>query len=269
MARLGGGRPPLIMGVLNVTPDSFSDGGRFLAPEAAIARAAELKADGADIIDIGGESTRPGHKPVPESEEIARVEPVVAAVAADDGPAISIDSYKAGTARRALAAGANILNDVWGLQRDLGMAELAAESGAPTILMHNRAETEADIDIVDDVLRYLERSLEIANAAGVRDDRIILDPGFGFGKTAEQSLLLLRRLDRVAALGFPLLIGLSRKRFIGRYSCEHVADARLPGTLAANLLAAVSGHAAVIRVHDVKPHRQMLNFFGAFQAAGA
>lgn len=263
MARLGG--PPLIMGVLNVTPDSFSDGGRFNAPGPALAQAATMAAEGADIIDIGGESTRPGHTPIAAAAEIARVLPVVKAVAAAHDLPISIDSYKAATARAALRAGAHIVNDVWGLQGDPAMARLVAATGAPVVCMHNRTDVDADIDIVDDVLRFLERSLKIAASAGVATDRIVLDPGFGFGKTFEQSLTLLARLDRLAGLGFPLLIGLSRKGFVGDFSGETRADARLAGTMTANQLAAMSGHAAILRVHDVRPHRQMLNFLAAFE----
>ncbi len=264
MARLSG--PPLLMGVLNVTPDSFSDGGRFDAPAAALAQAARIVEEGADILDIGAESTRPGHAPIDAAAEIARLAPILPGLPPLGVP-ISIDTYKAETARAALRAGAHILNDVWGLQRDPEMAAVAAETGAPLICMHNREAADPDIDILADVLRFLERSLAIATKAGIREDRIVLDPGFGFGKTMEQSLHILGRLDVLAGLGFPLLIGLSRKGFIGRFSGEPTAGERLPGTLTANLLAALSGHAAIIRVHDVKPHRQMLNFLKAFKAA--
>jgi len=266
MARLAG--PPLVMGILNVTPDSFSDGGRYLAADAAVDQATRMAGEGADIIDIGAESTRPGHDAVASETEWRRLEPVFAGTAGL-APPISIDTSKAAVARRALQAGASILNDIWGLQRDPEMAPLAAETGAPVICMHNRETVDPVIDIVSDVLGFLNRSLEIARKAGVRDDRIVLDPGFGFGKTASQSLELLRRLDRIAGLGFPLLIGLSRKRFIGQYSGEPQADARLHGTVTANLLAALSGHAAILRVHDVKPHRQALDFLAAFQGSGA
>ncbi len=258
--------PPLIMGVLNVTPDSFSDGGRFSAPAAAIARARALAAEGADILDIGGESTRPGHAPVDGATEFSRIAGVLPAAAALGTP-VSIDTYKAATARQALAAGADIVNDVWGLQRDPDMAAVVAEADAPLICMHNREAPDPSIDIVADVLRFLERSLDIARRAGVAERRIVLDPGFGFGKTHEQSLALLTRLDDVAALGFPLLVGVSRKGFIGQFSGEPDPAERLPGTLAANLLAAVSGHAAILRVHDVKAHRQAINFLAAFRAA--
>ena len=267
MARLSG--PPLLMGILNITPDSFSDGGRFLAPETAIAEAAAMTADGADILDIGGESTRPGHAPINAATEWARVRPVLEGVRQATSLPISIDTYKAETAARALAAGADIVNDVWGLQRDPGMAPLLAASSAPVICMHNRAEIDSRIDIVEDVLRFLERSLTIAEAAGIASDRIVLDPGFGFGKTLEQSLYLLQNLDRIGALGRPLLIGLSRKGFIGRYSGEPTTSARLAGTLTANLLAALGGHVAIIRVHDVKPHRQMLNMLAAVRPGAA
>lgn len=260
MARLSG--PPLVMGILNVTPDSFSDGGDFLDPEAARAQAEAMVADGADIVDIGGESTRPGHTPISADDEAARIAPVLADIAGL-GATISIDSYKAPVVAAALEAGAHLINDVWGLQRDPEMAALAARTGAPVICMHNREEIDPDLDIVDEVLGFLARSIDIARAAGVADGRIIADPGFGFGKTFEQSLDLLVRLEEIAALGYPLLVGLSRKGFIGAYSGEPIAKDRLAGTLAANQLAALTGHAAIIRVHDVKPHRQMLDLIAA------
>lgn len=260
MARLSG--PPLLMGVLNVTPDSFSDGGRFLAPDAARAQAETMVKDGVDIIDIGGESTRPGHQPVHADEEIQRLAPVLDAVAKLD-VAISIDTNKASVAAMALDKGADIVNDVWGLQGDPLMATLVAETGAPVICMHNRHAIDTTIDIVADVKAFLTRSMEIAGRTGVDRNRIVLDPGFGFGKSFDQSLKLLMRLDALAALDRPMLIGVSRKGFIGSYSGEPKADARLAGTLAANQIAAWGGHAAIIRAHDVAPHRQMLNFIAA------
>ena len=252
------------MGVINVTPDSFSDGGENLKPEAAIKAGKAMVADGADIIDIGGESTRPGHIPIDASTEQARILPVIKALEAEKSVRISIDTYKASTARAALKAGAHIINDVWGLQRDPDMANVAAETGAPAILMHNREAYDDSIDILSDVMRFLERSLKIARKAGVTEDKIMLDPGFGFGKTSKQNMIILQNLELISSLGFPILIGLSRKRFIGFYSGQTETNARLPGTLAANLLAAISGHAACIRVHDVRPHREMLDFLGAF-----
>jgi dihydropteroate synthase len=263
MARLSG--PPLLMGILNVTPDSFSDGGQFDGMDAACAQAARMTNEGADIIDIGGESTRPGHLPIPAKLEAERVLPVIKHVASGKLP-VSIDTYNAETARLALAAGATIINDVWGLHRDAEMAPLIAECGAPVICMHNRETVDPGLDIFTDVMAFLERSLTIARKAGIPEHLIILDPGFGFGKTFAQSLHLLRNLEKLSTLGRPLLIGLSRKGFIGHYSGEKVTPNRLAGTLAANMLAITTGHAAIIRVHDVKAHRQMLDMRQAFSA---
>ncbi|MGZ0186618.1 MAG: dihydropteroate synthase [Alphaproteobacteria bacterium] len=264
MARLSG--PTLLMGILNVTPDSFSDGGQFDGVEAACAQATRMTDEGADIIDIGGESTRPGHLPVPAKLEAQRVLPVIEHVAKGTLP-VSIDTYKAKTARLALAAGATIINDVWGLQNDAEMAPVIAEFGVPVICMHNREAVDPTLDILSDVMAFLERSLIIARKAGIPEHRIILDPGFGFGKTFAQSLHLLRNLETLSTLGRPLLIGLSRKGFIGHYSGEKVTPNRLAGTLAANMLAITTGYAAIIRVHDVKPHRQMLDMREAFDTA--
>ena len=255
---------PLLMGVINVTPDSFSDGGQNLKPEAAIKAGKAMIAEGADIIDVGGESTRPGHTPIDAAAEQARILPVIEALGAEKSVRISIDTYKASTARSALKAGAHIINDVWGFQRDPDMANVAAEIGAPAILMHNREANDDTIDILSDVMRFLEKSLKIASKAGVADDKIMLDPGFGFGKNSKQNMHILQNLELISSLGFPILIGLSRKRFIGFYSGQAETSARLPGTLTANLLATISGHAACIRVHDVRPHREMLDFLGAF-----
>ncbi len=211
---LGKGRP-LVMGILNVTPDSFSDGGRFFDPAAAIEHARRLAAEGADIIDVGAESTRPygGMRPVPLEEERARLEPILSAVAAIGIP-VSIDTQKAALAAWALDAGAAIVNDVWGLQRDPDMARVVAEYGAPIIIMHNRDSADPSIDIITDVSEFFSRSLEIAWSAGIAHERIVLDPGIGFGKTAEQSLACLAQLRTWKSFDAPLLVGASRKRFI-------------------------------------------------------
>ncbi len=203
------------MGVLNVTPDSFSDGGRFLDPDAAIAHAQRLAAEGADILDIGAESTRPygGAVRVPLEEERRRLAAVLPAVVALGVP-VSIDTMKASVAAWALEAGAAIVNDVWGLQRDPDMARVVAEHGAPVIIMHNRDAADPTIDIIADVAAFFSRSLEIAWSAGIPHDRIVLDPGIGFGKTPEQSLTCIARLDALRGFGLPLLVGASRKRFI-------------------------------------------------------
>ena len=266
MSRLSG--PPLLMGILNVTPDSFSDGGLFDCVDAACAQARQMTVEGADIIDIGGESTRPGHSPVSMDVESRRVLPVIENISKGPLP-VSIDTYKAETAQQALVAGVSIINDVWGMQKDAKMASVVSKSGMPVICMHNRETVDPDIDIISDVLSFLEVSLTIARKAGILEDRIILDPGFGFGKTFDQSLHILQNLDALTVLGRPLLIGLSRKGFIGQFSGEKETANRLAGTLAANLLAIAGGNAAIIRVHDVKPHRQMLDMHTAFANAPA
>jgi dihydropteroate synthase len=248
------GRRTLVMGILNVTPDSFSDGGLFDAPGAARTHAAELQDEGADIVDVGGESTRPGYQPVPADEEQRRVLPVLERLAGTVTVPISIDTYKASTARLALMAGASIINDVWGLQRDPDMASVAAEFGAPVIIMHNRDEIDASIDIVSDIKQFFDRALDRARRAGVPDRNIILDPGIGFGKSWEQHLEALRRLPEIRALGFPVLVGVSRKSVLGRIHNSSVPPRdRLFGSIAAHVMAIAHG-ADIVRVHDVRPH---------------
>lgn len=259
---------PLIMGVLNVTPDSFSDGGLFDVPKAALAHTQAMIAEGADIIDVGGESTRPGHIPLSPEEERARVLPVLAAitpVARTHAVPISIDTYKASTARAALNAGASIINDVWGLQRDPEIAHVAAAFAAPVIIMHNREAADAAIDIVDDMRRFFERSLAIARRAGIRDADIVLDPGIGFGKTALQSMQALHALAQIRQLGYPVLAGASRKSFIGAL-IDRAAPERLHGTVAAHLFALARG-AAILRVHDVRAHVEAVRVWRALEAA--
>ncbi|MBE7204619.1 MAG: dihydropteroate synthase [Parafilimonas terrae] len=248
-----GGRT-LVMGILNVTPDSFSDGGLFAGEAEAVSQAERLVSEGAAILDIGGESTRPGHTPVPAEEEQARVLPVIRAVAPRLAVPISIDTYKASTARVALEAGARIVNDVWGLQREPDIATVAAAHGAPVIIMHNRETIEPDLDIVADMLAFFERSLAIAHRAGIGDSEIVLDPGVGFGKTWTQHLEALRRLPEIRALGFPVLVGVSRKSLLGRLHDRETRPAdRLHGSLAAHAVAATLG-ADIVRVHDVAAH---------------
>jgi dihydropteroate synthase len=266
MARLHRKERPLVMGVLNVTPDSFSDGGRFLDPADAMAQAERLRAEGADIIDVGAESTRPygGAVPVTADEERRRLDAVLPAVVALGVP-VSIDTMKASVAAWALETGAAIVNDVWGLQREPDMARLVAEHGAPVIIMHNRDAADPAIDIIADVADFFSRSLEIAWRAGIRHYRIVLDPGIGFGKTPEQSLACIARLHEFEAFGMPLLVGASRKRFI-----HAVAPAaplqRLGGSLAAHILAVENG-AAMIRAHDVAPTVQALAVAAAIRRA--
>ena len=248
---------PLVMGVLNVTPDSFSDGGQFFQPSAAIEHARRLAAEGADLLDIGAESTRPygGMRPVSVAVEKARLEPVLAATTAIGIP-VSIDTLKARIAAWALETGAAIVNDVWGLQRDPDMARVVAEHRAPIVIMHNRDAADPKIDIIADVDEFFSRSLEIAWKAGIAREQIVLDPGIGFGKTAGQSMTCIAKLEKFRSFGLPLLVGASRKRFINSISPSEPKD-RLGGSLAAHLLAAEHG-AAIIRTHDVAPTVQAL-----------
>lgn len=257
---------PLVMGVVNVTPDSFSDGGQFLDPQTAIAHARRLAGEGTDILDIGAESTRPygGTVRVPLEEERARLAPVLAEVIALGVP-VSVDTLKAAVAAWALDLGAAIVNDVWGLQRDPDMARVVAERGVPVIIMHNRETADPTIDIVADVTAFFQCSLDIAARAGIARERIVLDPGIGFGKTAEQSLICIARLDAWRSFGLPLLVGASRKRFIHSVAPSDPMD-RLGGSLAAHLLAVENG-AAIVRVHDVAPTVQALTVAAAIRRA--
>jgi dihydropteroate synthase len=257
---------PLVMGVLNVTPDSFSDGGRFLDPQAAIAHARRLTAEGADILDIGAESTRPygGAVSVPLDEERERLAPILPDVVALGVP-VSIDTLKAAVAAWAIDQGAAIVNDVWGLQRDPDMARVVAAGGAAVIIMHNRDRADPAIDIIADVTAFFERSLVIAARASIARERIALDPGIGFGKTAEQSLTCIARLDQWRGFGVPLIVGASRKRFIHSVAPSEPME-RLGGSLAAHLLAVENG-ASVVRVHDVAPTVQALAVAAAIRRA--
>ncbi len=257
---------PLVMGVLNVTPDSFSDGGRFIDPQRAIAQAERMVAEGADIIDIGAESTRPysGMTPVGEDEEIARLEAVLAAVVKLGKP-VSIDTMKAAVARWAFDEGAAMANDVWGLQRDPAMVEIVSQNGMPVVIMHNRERADPTVDVVADVHAFFERSLVIAQRAGIAPDKIVLDPGIGFGKTAKQSIACIARLAEFKRHGLPLLVGASRKRFIDSVA-PSPPDKRLGGSLAAHL-AAVKNGAAIVRVHDVAETVQALRVTAAIEAA--
>ena len=247
---------PAVMGVLNITPDSFSDGGQFIAPERALAQARRMIAEGADIIDIGAESTRPyGSQPVSAEEELKRLQPILSDVVSLGVP-ISIDSMKSAVVAWALDAGAAIANDVWGLQRDPEIATLVAARKSPVIVMHNRDRVEANIDIMKDIAAFFARSLDIAAKAGISPDNIVLDPGIGFGKTPEQSMTVLARLDELNAFGLPLLVGASRKRFIGSVSPSEPHQ-RLGGSIAAHVVAAQGG-AKIIRTHDVSETVQAL-----------
>ena len=268
--RAGGlAAPALIMGVVNVTPDSFSDGGLFAESEAAIAGARRMIEQGAAILDIGGESTRPHALLVAAAEEKRRVLPVIEALAAS-GAVLSIDTIKAEVAEAALRAGAHLLNDIRGLQGDADMARVAAEYGAGVVVMHNPgllgATAGTEGDPVAACLRFFERSLDIAAKAGIQSDRIVLDPGFGFGKNVEQSLELLARLSEFSVLGAPILVGTSRKSFIGHVLGREVQD-RLAGTLATHVVAMLEG-VAIIRAHDVPEHVDAARMMAAIRAAG-
>jgi dihydropteroate synthase len=266
LARLLAKQRTLVMGVVNVTPDSFSDGGRFLDPQASIAQARRLAAEGADILDIGAESTRPYGDAVRVSvdEERVRLEPVLSEVIALGCP-VSVDTMKAPIAAWAIDLGATIVNDVRGLQRDPDMARVVAERGVPVIIMHNRDAADPAIDIVADVMSFFEHSLDIAARAGIARERIVLDPGIGFGKTPQQSITCIARLAAFRKFGLPLLIGASRKRFIHKITPSEPME-RLGGSIAAHLLAIENG-AAIVRVHDVAPTIQALAVAAAIRQA--
>jgi dihydropteroate synthase len=257
---------PLVMGVLNVTPDSFSDGGRFIDPDRAIAQAQRMIADGADIIDIGAESTRPygGAAPVSYEDELARLAPVLPAVVKLKTP-VSIDTMKAGIATWALDQGAAMVNDVWGLQRDPTMADVVSEYDMPVVIMHNRESADPAVSIVADVQAFFQRSLDIAKRAGIARDCMVLDPGIGFGKTPEQSIACLARLAEFKRFGLPLLVGASRKRFINTVT-PSAPDERLGGSIASHL-AAVANGAAIVRTHDVAETVQALRVAAAIARA--
>ena len=259
-------RCPAVMGVLNITPDSFSDGGQFAAPEHALAQARRMIAEGADIIDIGAESTRPyGSEPISAEEELKRLQPVLPEVVALGIP-VSIDSMKSAVIAWALDRGAVIANDVWGLQRDSGMAATVAARGVPVIIMHNRENVDPAIDIMQDISNFFARSLDIAARAGISPDKIVLDPGIGFGKTPAQSMIALARLGELQSFGLPLLVGASRKRFISTVTPAEPHQ-RLGGSIAAHLLAAQNG-ARIIRAHDVAETVQALRVTASIREQG-
>ncbi|THD66186.1 MAG: dihydropteroate synthase [Phenylobacterium sp.] len=262
------------MGVINVTPDSFSDGGRFAAPEAALAQARRLISEGADMLDVGGESTRPGAEPVAEAAEIERVVPLIRAIRAESAIPVSIDTVKPAVARAAIEAGATMWNDVTALRQSPDSLAVAAELGCDVVLMHMQgepgtmqAEPHYD-DVVEEVAAFLARRAAEAMAAGVAQDRIWLDPGVGFGKhRIRHNLPLIAGLDRIVALGFPVLLGVSRKSFIGALDNDAAADRRLGGSIAGALAGAAAGVAAV-RVHDVRETLQALRVWAAIAQAG-
>jgi dihydropteroate synthase len=256
---------PVVMGILNLTPDSFSDGNQFMTTDAALSHARRLATEGCDIVDVGGESTRPGGLAVSETEELARVEHVLRALGDSEAP-FSIDTYKASVAARAIELGAVLVNDVWGLQKDPAMAETVAAAEAAIVIMHNRAHKDAAIDIVADIRRFFAHSLVLADKAGIPRTRIILDPGIAFGKTALQNVKVIARLNELMDFGCPILVGVSRKTFLGSL-VEGGIECTLVGTIAASL-AALAGGASIFRVHDVAEHVAALKVFHTIWSGG-
>ncbi|MFC4737787.1 dihydropteroate synthase [Bacillus daqingensis] len=254
-----------VMGILNATPDSFSDGGRYETVERAVRHAREMTADGADIIDVGGESTRPGAEKVGQAEEISRVVPVIEALQQTIDAPISIDTYKAATAEAALEAGASIINDVWGAKADADMAGTAAAADVPIVLMHNRPEA-VYTDLIADMKRDLSESIERCLRAGVKDDRIILDPGIGFAKSYEDNLLVMRRLGEFNELGYPLLLGTSRKSLIAK-TLDLPVEERMEGT-GATVCRGIDQGCSIVRVHDVKEISRMTRMMDAMLGKG-
>jgi dihydropteroate synthase len=256
------GARSLIMGIVNATPDSFSDGGQFQTVAAAVAQARKLVDGGADIIDVGAESTRPGHQPVPADIERARLEPLLREVVDCIDEPVSIDTSKASVARFAAAQGVAFVNDVWGLQRDPAMADVVAETETGVVIMHNRAETDPNIDIVADMRRFFDVSLKLAEKAGIPIKHIILDPGIGFAKSRLQNLQALNGLGALKDYGLPVLVGVSRKSLLGSIVGEAEVEQRLVATVAANLAAAARG-ASIFRVHDAAEHFAAFKVFDA------
>ena len=250
---------PVVMGILNLTPDSFSDGGRFHTFDAAIAHAKAMVAQGGDIVDLGGESTRPAATPVLEADELARVEPILTELARVLDAPLSIDTYRATVAARAVEIGAILVNDVWGMQKDSKMADVVAETDAAVVIMHNRTERDETVDIFADIRRFFDRSLALAAKAGIPREYIILDPGVGFGKTARQNVEALARIPDLKEYGLPVLVGASRKTFLGSLTGDGI-EGTLVGTVAVSLVAAANG-ASLFRVHDVAEHVAALRVF--------
>ncbi len=255
----------IIMGILNVTPDSFSDGGKFNEIEQAVARAKQMVAEGAKIIDVGGESTRPGYTLISDEEEIARVVPVIKAISKQVNAIISIDTYKSTVARAAIEAGAHIINDIWGAKRDTKIAEVAAELNVPIILMHNR-DNEDYVDFWTEAKRDLEESIQIARSAGIPHENIWLDPGIGFAKSHEQNILMMQHLADLVDMGYPVLLATSRKRMIGNVLNLPV-DERMEGT-GATVCYGVQLGCHIVRVHDVMEIARMTKMMDALKGKG-
>ena len=254
-----------IMGILNVTPDSFSDGGRWNDRDKALKHALEMTREGAAVLDIGGESTRPGHQKISEEEEIARTAPVIEAVKRETGLPVSVDTYKAKVAEAAIQAGADLVNDIWGLKYDPRMAGLIARTGTACCLMHNKEKAEYG-NFYEDMLRETAECVELAKAAGIADSKIILDPGIGFGKTYEMNLETIHFLERFQRLHYPILLGTSRKSVIG-LALDLRADQREEGTLVTTVMAVMKG-CSFVRVHDVKANRRAIQMTEAILSAG-
>jgi len=259
------GKKTIIMGILNVNPDSFSDGGKYNGVERALEHALKLVEDGADIIDIGGESTRPGYTEISVEEELERVVPIIQLLSKEVDVPLSIDTYKGEVARQALKAGAHLINDIWGAKRDRRMAEIAAEFGAPIVLMHNRENVPYQT-FLEDAFSDLKESIDLALNAGVSKDNIILDPGIGFAKNLNQNLEMMRGLDQLVDFGYPVLLGTSRKSLIGKVSDLPVSE-RLEGT-GATVCYGIQKGCQIIRVHDVKEMTRMARMMDALMGKG-
>ncbi|PCI05378.1 MAG: dihydropteroate synthase [Hyphomicrobiales bacterium] len=255
----------ILMGILNVTPDSFSDGGKLRNVDVAVFAALQMVEEGAAIVDVGGESTKPGAVPISAEEEQARILPVIEALSEKTDAFISIDTYRAETAKMAIEAGAHIINDVWGFQKEQAIAKVASDTGAGCCLMHSGRERDRDRDVIKDQIDYLSKSLEIAKSAGVKDEAIVLDPGFGFAKEPEENVELLANFERLFELGFPLLTGTSRKRFLGAVTGREVGE-RDVATAATSVLTRMKG-STVFRVHDIGANKDALAIADAVIAA--
>jgi len=259
------GTRPIVMGILNLTPDSFSDGGRYVTTETALSHAKQMTAEGCDIVDVGGESTRPSASAVGEGEELARIESILAQLGAELEVPLSIDTYKSKVAARAVELGAILINDVWGLQKDPVMAETVAATEAAVVITHNRSEKNPAIDIIADIKSFFAYSLALAEGAGIPRSRIIVDPGLAFGKTAQQNIETFRRLGELTVFGCPIMLVISRKAFLGSLS-ERQIEAQLIGTIAASLAGYAAG-AALFRVHDVAEQVTALRVFHTIRSA--
>ncbi len=254
-----------VMGILNLTPDSFSDGGKWVDRDKALYRVEEMLAEGMDILDVGGESTRPGHTTISAEEEIARVVPVIEAIKSRFDVPVSLDTYKSEVAKAGIRAGVDLINDIWGLKEDKAMAKVIADSGVACCLMHNRKEAEYR-ELIPDMQKDLQESVELALAAGISKEKIILDPGIGFGKSYVDNMEVLRRMENFRELGYPLLLGASRKSVIG-LTLDLPVEERLEGTLVTTVMAVLKGY-AFVRVHDIKENVRAIRMAEAIKQGG-